>query len=149
MFLSDPLASRASRLSDERAGGSRRGAKCVVGGRLMSVFSRVSDIVVANIHALLDRADSEALLAQVIREMEAGLAEARRAAAVAVAAERRLGRERDRHRAAADHWKGRAKEALAAGRVDLARRALAERIEHDTVAADLDAQQGDGASHGR
>ena len=78
----------------------------------MSVFSRVSDIVVANIHALLDRADSEALLAQVIREMEAGLAEARRSAAVAVAAERRLVRERDQHRAAADHWKGRAKEAL-------------------------------------
>jgi phage shock protein A len=105
----------------------------------MGIVSRVSDIITANLNALLDRAeDPEALLAQVVREMEDGLARALRCAAVAIAAERRLRRERDDHRARADHWKGRAGEALAAGREDLARRALARKHEHDALARGLE-----------
>ena len=46
------------------------------------------------------------MLAQVIRAMEDGLARARRSAAVAIAAERRLRSERDDNQAQADHWKG-------------------------------------------
>jgi phage shock protein A len=115
----------------------------------MSIFTRMSDIVVANIHTLLDRAeDPVALLAQVNREMEAGLAEARRSAAMAVAAERRLERERDQHRTAAEYWKARAKEALASGREDLARRALSEKVDHDAVAAGLDELLADAATTG-
>jgi phage shock protein A len=107
----------------------------------MGIFARVSDIVAANLNALLDRAeDPEALLAQVLREMEAGLAQTRRSAAVAVAADRRLGRERDDHRVGAEHWKGRAKDALAAGREDLTRRALGRMLEHDAVARRLEEQ---------
>jgi phage shock protein A len=116
----------------------------------MGIFSRVSDIVAANLNSLLDRAeDPEAMLAQVIREMEAGLARARRSAAVAVAAERRLGRERDDHRIGAEHWKSRAKDALAAGRDDLARRALARKLEHDAVTQSLDEQHAAAASTGQ
>jgi phage shock protein A len=112
----------------------------------MGIVSRVSDIVAANLNALLDRAeDPEAMLAHVIREMEAGLARARRSAAVAVAAERRLARERDDHRIGAEHWKGRAKEALAAGREDLARRSLARKVEHDAAAHSLDEQHAEAA----
>ena len=107
----------------------------------MGIFSRVSDIVAANLNSLLDRAeDPEAMLAQVIREMEIGLARARRSAAVAVAAERRLSRERDDHRIGAERWKGRAKEALAAGREDLACRSLARKLEHEALARGLDDQ---------
>jgi phage shock protein A len=107
----------------------------------MGIFSRVSDILTANLNALLDRAeDPEALLAQVVREMEDGLARARRSAAAAIAAERRLRRERDDHRVRADHWKGRAAEALAAGREDLARRALARKQEHDALTRSLEEQ---------
>ena len=41
----------------------------------MTMFRRVSDVLTANLHALLDRAENpEAMLAQVIREMEEGLA---------------------------------------------------------------------------
>jgi len=112
----------------------------------MGIFSRVSDIVSANLNVLLDRVENpEALLAQVIREMEAGLARARRSAAVAVAGERRLQRERDDHRVAAEHWKGRAKKALAAGREDLARRALARKLEYEETANNLDELHADAA----
>jgi phage shock protein A len=105
----------------------------------MGIVSRVSDIVAANLNALLDRAENpEALLSQVIREMEAGLARARRSTAVAIAAERRLGRERDDHRRETEHWKMRAKDALTNGREDLARRALARKLEHESVAGRLE-----------
>jgi phage shock protein A len=107
----------------------------------MGIFSRMSDIITANLNALLDRAeDPEAMLAQVIREMEDSLARARRCAAAAIAAECWLRRERDDHRVRAEHWTGRAREALAAGREDLARRALARRQEHDALARSLEEQ---------
>jgi phage shock protein A len=115
----------------------------------VGIISRVSDILTANLNARLDRAeDPEAMLAQVVRAMGCGLARSRRAAAVAIAAERRLRRERDGHRTQADHWKGRAREALAAGREDLARRALARKQEHDALARSLDEQHAEAAQTG-
>src|SRR4051812_32432147 len=108
----------------------------------MGVFSRLSDLVVANVYALLDLAeDPERMLSQVIREMEAGLAVARRHAAVAIAAERRLARELEQHRAAAEHWQGKAGEALTAGREALARQALARKLEHEDLVRGLAVQQ--------
>jgi phage shock protein A len=105
----------------------------------MGVFARVSDIITANLNSLLDRAENpEAMLAQVLREMADHLIRARRYAAVAIAAERRLRRERDDNRLHVEHWKTRAAEALAANREDLARRALARKQEHDALARGLD-----------
>jgi phage shock protein A len=107
----------------------------------MSIFSRVSDIIAANLNALLDRAEHpEAMLAQVIREMEDGVSQARRSAAVAVAAERRLRREWDEHRSGVEIWTARARDALAAGREDLACRALGRKQEHGAVARSLEEQ---------
>jgi phage shock protein A len=106
----------------------------------MSIFSRIADIITANLDALLDRAENpETMLVQVIREMEDSLARARRYAAVAIAAERRLQRERDDQRGRGEQWKGRAREALAAGRDELAWRALAKKQEHDALARTLEA----------
>lgn len=105
----------------------------------MGIFTRVSDIITANLNSLLDRAENpEAMLAQVLREMADGLTRARRYAAVAIAAERRLRRERDDNRLQVDHWKARAGEALAAQRDDLARQALARKHEHEALARNLD-----------
>jgi phage shock protein A len=107
----------------------------------MGIFCRVTDIISANLNALLDRAENpEAMLAQVIREMEESLARARRYTALAIAAERRLRREGDDHRARAEQWRSRAGEALAAGREELARRALARKQEHDALARSLEDQ---------
>jgi phage shock protein A len=112
----------------------------------MGVFSRVSDIIAANLNSLLDRAENpEAMLAQVIREMADGLTRAQRYAAVAIATERRLRRERDENRVQVEHWKARAGEALAANRDDLARRALARKQEHEALAKSLDDQLADAA----
>lgn len=115
----------------------------------MGIVSRISDIVTAKIHAVLDRAeDQEALLAQVIREMEDDLARARRYAAVAIAAERRLLRERDDSQSQAEHWKGRARAALAAGQEVRARRALARKQEYDMLARTLDEQHAEALQTG-
>ena len=55
----------------------------------MGIFARLSDIITSNINALLDRAENpEWMIAQIIREMEEGLASAKRYAATAIAAER-------------------------------------------------------------
>jgi len=107
----------------------------------MGLFARLSDLISANLNALLDAAeDPERMLAQVIREMEDGLAAARRQGACAIAAERRLGRELEQNRTAAARWKEQARLALAGGREDLARRALARKLEHDDLVCALDAQ---------
>src|SRR5438128_244055 len=107
----------------------------------MGILSRISDIITANLNTLLDRVeDQEALLAQVVREMEDGLARARRCAAVAIADERRLQRERDDNQLQAEHWISRAREALAADKEELARRALARKHDHDALARSLEEQ---------
>jgi phage shock protein A len=107
----------------------------------MGIFARLSDLITANVNALLDQVeDPERMLAQALREMEQALALARRHAAAAIAAERRLGRELAQNRARAAHWREQARAALAAGREDLARRALACMVEHDDLARALEGQ---------
>jgi phage shock protein A len=105
----------------------------------MSVFGRISDILTANVGALLDRAeDPERMLAQVIREMEEGLDRARRYGAAAIAGERSLGRDLRHHQTQAGHWRGKAKQYLDAGREDLARGALRQGKSHETAAHALE-----------
>ncbi len=107
----------------------------------MRILSRCSDILVANVNALLDRVENpEAMLGQLVREMEDSLATARSYAANAIAAERRLGRELAQQRSAIDFWQDKAQAAVAANRDDLARLALARKREHETLVRELEGQ---------
>lgn len=107
----------------------------------MGIFARLSDLIVANINALLDKAENpERMLAQIIREMEEGLGTARQQAATAIALDRRLTREWNQHQHESEHWKEQARLALSAKREDLARQALARKIEHDDLARGLSSQ---------
>jgi phage shock protein A len=107
----------------------------------MGVFARISDIISANVSALLDRAENpELMIAQIIREMEQGLEEARRHAATAIAAERRLGREVEQNRFDSEYWKNKARVGLGLEREDLARQALARKREHDELVRELEEQ---------
>jgi phage shock protein A len=96
----------------------------------MGILSRCSDIIIANINVLLDKAENpEAMVGQIIREMEDDLAVARGHAASAIAAERRLGRELAEERIGIELWQAKARAAVAANREDLARVALARKKE--------------------
>jgi len=107
----------------------------------MGFFARLTDLIAANLNAMLDRAeDPEKMLAQIIVEMETGLVTARQQGARAIAAERCLERELEQNRASAASWKDQAARALSNGREDLARRALARQIEHDDLVSALAGQ---------
>ncbi|HZZ82647.1 MAG TPA: PspA/IM30 family protein [Gemmataceae bacterium] len=104
----------------------------------MTLLSRCSDILAANIHSLLDRAeDPETMIAQIIRDMEDAAAAARGHAASAIAAERWLSRELSKQQAGIDYWHSKARTAVVANRDDLARVALSRKKELESAAEEL------------
>jgi phage shock protein A len=107
----------------------------------MGILRRLSNLLRLNLHALLDRAENpERMLGQLLRDMEEDLAAARQQAAKAIAAERQLQRELDQCHAAAERWKEQARLAMSRGREDLARRAVAQKLDFDDSAGSLAVQ---------
>ena len=96
------------------------------------LFKRISDLVSANINDLIDRVeDPERMIKQIIREMEANLGAAREGVVDAVASEKQLAKEYQRHLCEAEQWRRRADNEA------LAREALARRQEHQQIAQSM------------
>ena len=105
----------------------------------MGFFTRVSDILSANINDLLDRMeDPEKMMKQLIREMEDAVQEAKNVLLKTIAHERLAEKEIAAHRKKIDEWQARAVEAVKQDRDDLARRALELKKESEAILAALE-----------
>jgi phage shock protein A len=94
----------------------------------MGIFTRVRDIISANINALLDQAeDPEKMVKMIIREMEDTLVEVKASCAGAMATKKKIQRDHDAAQERANDWAGKAQLAMDKGREDLAREALLEK----------------------
>lgn len=105
----------------------------------MGVFSRLSDIINSNINAMLDKAeDPEKVVRLIIQEMEDTLVEVRSNAARALADRKEVSRKKDDFAIRAHEWESKAELAIAKGRDDLARGAVAAKRKAEEMSALLD-----------
>jgi phage shock protein A len=109
----------------------------------MGVFSRMRDIVGANINSMLDKAeDPEKMVKMMVREMEDAIIEVKASCAGLMAAKRKIGRDLSEVQRRADDWESKAQLAVNKGRDDLAREALAEKRRYaervETLQQELD-----------
>ncbi|MEK6261411.1 MAG: PspA/IM30 family protein [Planctomycetota bacterium] len=104
----------------------------------MSLFRRFNDMLTANLNDFVEKfEDPETMLRQAIREMDAALQQSLDAAAKAIASERLLARQIGEQHDGAALWQQKALAAVQRGDDEAARRALARKQEHITLAAAL------------
>ncbi|MGP6139037.1 MULTISPECIES: PspA/IM30 family protein [unclassified Jeotgalibaca] len=104
----------------------------------MSILGRFSDIISANVNAVIDRMeDPEKMIDQYLRDMMEDLAEVKHDTAGVMAEEARAKREVDQNEAEVRKYEELAKKALEAGNEDDARIFLSKKQEIESVGAGL------------
>lgn len=104
----------------------------------MSILGRFSDIISANVNAVIDRMeDPEKMIDQYLRDMMEDLAEVKQSTAGIMAEETRAKREIDQNEAEVNKYAELAKKALEAGSEDDARIFLSKKQEIESIGAGL------------
>jgi phage shock protein A len=105
----------------------------VMEGYLM--LSRIRDLVSANLNSMLDRAeDPEKMVNEYLRQLTSNLNEAKISVASAMADETKLHSKMVEFQAQSDQWQSKAQAALRAGDEELARQALARKLQAQKMA---------------
>lgn len=112
----------------------------------MGILDRISTIVKANVHDLLDKAENpEIMLDQYVRELTDGVNEAREELVNAMADDKRLAAKLEERKRRVREWEEKAEQAVRMGRDETARSALraanAYRQEADATATAWDEQK--------
>lgn len=96
----------------------------------MTIFSRVRDLLSANINAMLDSAeDPERMADEYLRQLNNELYEAKTSVASAMADATRLNTREAQYTAEAESWSTKAEAALRAGDEELAKAALSRKVQ--------------------
>jgi phage shock protein A len=104
-----------------------------------NLFKRINEVITANISDLIDRVeDPEKMIKQIIREMEENIARAKDDVVDAIASEKTLLQDVEKHRDASAQWQQKARTALKEGNEELARTALVRKNEHDKILESLE-----------
>lgn len=104
----------------------------------MAIFTRIVDILKANINDLLDKAeDPEIMLKQIVIDMEEQFHNATQGLGQLMGSERQVKKELEEAVEESAMWEERAKAALKAGDENLARKAVATKLKSDSQAVQL------------
>jgi phage shock protein A len=101
----------------------------------MAIFSRLTDLLKANINDLIDRAeDPEKMVKQIIIDMEEQLQNAVQGLGSVMASEREMLKKLKESQSESKLWEGRAKNALKSDNEELAKKAVDKKLVADTSA---------------
>jgi phage shock protein A len=96
----------------------------------MSIFGRVRDLLSANINSMLDKAeDPEKMADEYLRQLNNELYEAKTSVAAAMADAMKLNAKEAQYEAEVEQWASKAEAALRANNEELAKAALARKVE--------------------
>jgi phage shock protein A len=105
----------------------------------MGIFSRMGDIIAANVNDMLEKAEDPAkMIRLIIMEMEETLVDVRTSAARTIASQKEGRRNLSRLAEAQNNWADKAELALSKGREDLAKAALVEKQKMADMAVQID-----------
>lgn len=98
----------------------------------MGILNRMRTVFKSEVNAALDKVeDAEKMLNQTVMDMQEQLARVKQQVAVAIADEKRLERQYNENKAQSESWMEKAKLAVQKGNDELAKAALARKVEYE------------------